>query len=93
MRLGDKLLTWLETVYKEPFATKANDWSSEPIFLTRGVRQESPLSPLDSSMVALAISFRKDTLITGPSCKGREFKLAQYTDDDGQIQASHFQHC
>lgn len=79
MELGSNIIAWWEAIYKELQAKiRMNDLNSEPILLTRGVRQGCLLSPLlfDICLDALATAVRQDNSIAGLVCKGREFKLA-----------------
>lgn len=47
MGLVDKLLAWLEAVYKDLKALiRVNDLDSDPILLTRGMREGCPLITL-----------------------------------------------
>lgn len=64
--LGGTRIAWLEAVYKEPQARiQVNNLCTETIYLTWGVRQGCPLSPLLFNICteAHAITKRQDKLI------------------------------
>lgn len=84
MELGEKMLVWFQAVYKKPQAIiRVNGLDSETIFLTKGVQQGCPLSPIlfNIGLEALATPIRQDSAIKDLVCNGKEFKLAQHADD------------
>lgn len=84
MGLGFNMIAWMESIYRHLTAwIKMNNLSSDPLVLSRGVRQGCPLFPLliDIYMEAFALAIRQDEHIKGLTCNGQQIKLVQYADD------------
>ena len=77
-------MTWFKLFYNNiSSCIQNNGWSSEFFSLSRGVRQECPLSPYLYILCAevLANTVRKDENIRGINIANVECKLSQYADD------------
>lgn len=80
--LSGNMTYWLKAIYnKLQPRIQVNDLCMET-YLTRGVRQGCPLSPLlfNICIETLAIAIREGKLISGFQIKGKKFKIVQYAD-------------
>ena len=87
LNFGPSLNNWIRTLYFNANATITNNgWISDPVKLTRGLRQGCPLSPLLYVLIAetLGQAIRHDQQIKGihiPGGNGGTDKITQYADD------------
>ena len=75
---------WVNTLYENSQSKVMNNgWVTDPILLSRGLRQGCPLSPYIFILVAeiLANKIRLNENIKGITIDGFEHKLSQYADD------------
>ena len=91
MGFGDSFVSWVDLFYHNVRSfVNVNGYLSEPFFLSRGVRQGCPLSPLLYVLVSevLAVSIRANSRICGLSLPGVPTPLSpvsQYADDTSII--------
>ena len=94
MNFGKSFIQWIKTLYDNASAAIVNNgWTSDPVFLQRGLQQGCPLSPLLCILTVepLAQTIRANNDIQGvhiPGGGGKETKLAQYADDMNLIMAN-----
>ena len=86
MNFGPSFINWINVLYANTTCRVINNgWSSDTIFLRRGVRQGCPLSPLLYVVFVevLAIAIRNNSLIQGIKIPGlrQESKITLYADD------------
>ena len=85
MNFGPSFCHWIQLFYTQiSSSVLVNGEQSEYFFISRGVRQGCPLSPLLYVIMAetLACAIRSDPVIDGFSLPGRRrIKLCQYADD------------
>lgn len=91
MGFGDSFVSWVDLFYNNVRSfVNVNGYLSQPFFLSRGVRQGCPLSPLLYVLVSevLAVSIRANPRIVGLSLPGVPAPLppiSQYADDTSII--------
>ena len=91
MGFGESFIGWVDLFYHHVCSVvNVNGYLSEPFFLSRGVRQGCPLSPLLYVLVSevLAVSIRANPRIRGLSLPGASAPLSpisQYADDTSII--------
>ena len=81
---GPSLLSWIRLFYCSIESCILNNgWASNFFKLSRGVRQDCPLSPylFILSAEVLAEAIRRQQKIKGIEINGADFKLSQYADD------------
>ena len=81
---GPKFRSWVKTLYNESQSKVLNNgWASDPIYLTRGLRQGCPLSSFLFILVAeiLANKIRLNDNIKGVQINNTTHKVCQYADD------------
>ena len=86
LNYGPTFIQWLKTLYHGANCRIINNgWLSDPVFLTRGVRQGCPLSPLLYTIVVetLTNAIRKHSGIEGVHVPGNQkrSKVSAYADD------------
>ena len=85
MNFGPSFCQWIALFYNDiSSSVLVNGHCSESFFVSRGVRQGCPLSPLLYIIIAetMACAIRADPLIDGFALPGnRRVKLCQYADD------------
>ena len=81
---GENFRSWVRTLYNNSHSKVMNNgWASDPIWLSRGLRQGCPLSSFLFILVAeiLANKIRINRNIKGIEINNIEHKVCQYADD------------
>ena len=82
--IGNTFIDWLRVIYNNAFTTiKVNGYHTNPIPLTRGLRQGCPLSPALYVLVVeiFALQLRANPNIVGFRIGGEKIVSAHYADD------------
>ena len=81
---GESIIHWVSTFYVKCVSSVLNNgFCTEPFPLSRGVRQDCPLSPFLFILGAeiLANKIRQDQNVQGIKIYNHEFKISQFADD------------
>ena len=84
LNFGDYFISWIEKMLKDMTScVKINGFLTDEIEVTRGVRQEDPLSALLYVIIAevLGNQIRSNQNISGVTIRNMEQKILQYADD------------
>ena len=84
MNFGPNMCDWILTLFKDfRLVTVNNGYSSDPLFLTRGLFQENPISPIGFVKVIelLAILIKRNKKIKGITINSIEYLLSMFADD------------
>ena len=82
--LGKNFIKWVKVLYKDiQSMVKVNGFLTDPINITRGIRQGCPLSPLLYILVAevCGIAIRDHKKIVGIKYGSYQHRILQYADD------------
>ena len=82
--MGKNFINWVKVLYKDiQSMVKVNGFLTDPINITRGIRQGCPLSPLLYILVAevCGIAIRDHKKIVGIKYGSYEHRILQYADD------------
>ena len=81
---GESFINWIKTIYGHCTArVKVNGFTTSPIDIKRGIRQDCPLSSLLYVLCAevLSLEIKKNENIVGFKYANKEFKNSCYADD------------
>ena len=82
--IGTSFIDWMKMIYSNAYTTiKVNGYLTDPILLTRGLRQGCPLSPSLYVLIIeiFALQLRSNTNIVGFTIGGERIVSAHYADD------------